>query len=97
METFDFSPKEMFDAVPMADYLLFLIHTLEYRAIVLEQMSHEREQKYLKEHPKPEDREDGYGVLVMDYTIRDLKGTIWMHIIDMTGMKGVAHHFIYVV
>jgi hypothetical protein len=74
METFDFSPKEMFDAVPMADYLLFLIHTLEYRALVLEQMSHEREQKYLKEHPNPEDRADGYGVIVMDYTIRDLKG-----------------------
>jgi hypothetical protein len=77
METFDFSPKEMFDAVPMADYLLFLIHTLEYRAIVLEQMSHEREQRYLEEHPNPEDREDGYGVIVMDYTIRDLKGMIF--------------------
>lgn len=86
METFDFSPKEMFEAVNIKEYLHFLIYTLEYRALVLEQMSHEREQAYLKEHPTQESREDGYGVTVMDYTIRDLKGVGMGHL----GSKGRA-------
>lgn len=76
METFDFSPKEMFEAVTIKEYLHFLIYTLEYRALVLEQLSQEREQQYLQEHPDEGDREDGYGVTVMDYTIRDLRGTV---------------------
>ena len=76
METFNFSPKEIFEAVPISDYLVFLTYTLEYRAIVLEQMSHEREVEYINKHPNPEDRKEGYGVIVMDYTIRDLKGEI---------------------
>jgi hypothetical protein len=86
METFDFSPKEMFEAVNIKEYLHFLIYTLEYRAMVLEQMSHERELAYLKDHPTPESREDGYGVTVMDYTIRDLKGVGMAHL----GSKGRA-------
>jgi len=31
------------DAISIDDYLKFLIYSLEYRAIVMEQMSHERE------------------------------------------------------
>jgi hypothetical protein len=75
MEMFDFSPKDVLEAISIADYLVFLTYSLEYRAIVLEQMSHEREQAYLAAHPNPEDRQDGYGVVILDYTIRDLKGT----------------------
>jgi hypothetical protein len=75
MEMFDFSPKDVLEAISIADYLVFLTYSLEYRAIVLEQMSHEREQAYLAAHPNPEDRQDGYGVMILDYTIRDLKGT----------------------
>ena len=71
---FDFSPKEVLDAISIQDYLSFLIYSLEYRTLVMEQMSHEMEQKYLAEHPNAEDREDGYGVILLDYTIRDLKG-----------------------
>lgn len=74
MEMFDFSPKEVLDAISIADYLVFLTYSLEYRALILEQMSHEREKKYLAEHPDPNDRTDGYGVVILDYTIRDLKG-----------------------
>ena len=77
METFDFAPKDMFEEIPLEDFTIYLIYTLEYRALVMEQISHEREQKYLAEHPNPEDREEGYGVTVMDFTIRDLKGVYW--------------------
>ena len=77
METFDFSPKELFESVKLEDYLTFLTYTLEYRAVMLEQVSHEREEKYLAEHPNPDDRTEGYGVIAMDYTIRDLKGRLF--------------------
>lgn len=76
MEMFDFSPKEVLDAISIADYLEYLTYSLEYRALILEQMSHEREEAYLAAHPNPEDRKDGYGVIILDYTIRDLKGTL---------------------
>ena len=74
MEMFDFSPKDVLEAISIQDYLVFLTYSLEYRAIVMEQMSHEREQEYLKEYPNPADRREGYGVVLLDYTIRDLKG-----------------------
>ena len=81
METFDFAPKEMFEIVSISDYIHFLIYTLEYRAIVLEQLSHERELAYVQAHPEPADREDGYGVTVMNYTIRDLRGNIVLFLV----------------
>jgi len=43
METYDFSPKDVLDAISIEDFLKFLIYSLEYRSIVMEQMSHERE------------------------------------------------------
>ena len=73
-EAFDFIPNEVLKQVTIAEYLIFLTYSLEYRSIILEQMSHEREQRYLADHPKLSDRVDGYGVILMDFTIRDLKG-----------------------
>eukprot|EP01035_Chromulina_nebulosa_P033588 gene33588-44984_t len=79
-EAFDFIPKEVLKQVTIAEYLQFLTYALEYRAIVLEQMSHEREQKYLADHPNVSDLIDGYGVILMDFTIRDLKGVGLSHL-----------------
>lgn len=76
MEMFNFDPKDVLAAITVADYLVFLTYALEYRAIVMEQMSHDLEQKYLAAHPNSHDREDGYGVVILDYTIRDLKGML---------------------
>ena len=59
----------------MDEYLLFLIYCLEYRAMVMEQLSHEQELKYLSEHVE-EDRKDGYGVVLLNCYIRDLKGVL---------------------
>jgi hypothetical protein len=64
----------MFARVTIKDYLQFLVYGLEYRALVMEQMSHEKETKYLAEHPNVEDREDGYGVVLLNFCIRDLQG-----------------------
>lgn len=74
LEQYSFSPSEVFNAVTTEQYLLFLIYTLEYRALVMEQMSHESEQEYLKQHPDPLSRSDGYGVVLLNYCIRDLNG-----------------------
>ncbi len=64
----------MFARVTIKDYLQFLVYGLEYRALVMEQMSHEKEKKYLAEHSNVEDREDGYGVVLLNFCIRDLQG-----------------------
>lgn len=74
MEQYGFSPKEVLQNVTTQEYLTFLTYVLEYRTIVMEQVSHEREVAYCLKVPNEADRPDGYGVLVMDYTIRDLKG-----------------------
>lgn len=74
LEQYGFSPKDILQNVSREDYLRFLTYALEYRTLVMEQLSHEREQAYLAAHPDEADRVDGYGVVVMDFTIRDLKG-----------------------
>lgn len=73
LEQYGFSPKEIMANVSIEEYLKFLTYVLEYRTIVMEQVSHEREVAYCNQVPEA-DRPDGYGVLVMDFTIRDLKG-----------------------
>jgi len=83
-EQFDFVPKHVLKMVTLAEYLEFLIYSLEYRAIVLEQMSHERELTYLASHPNVEDRKVGYGVVLMDFTIRDLKGEFQLTVVIIT-------------
>jgi len=75
MESYDFSPHKLFQEVKLEEYILFLTYSLEYRALVMEQMSHEAEQKYLSTVPS-ELRTTGYGVILLDFTIRDLKGNL---------------------
>eukprot|EP01032_Pedospumella_encystans_P037408 gene37408-42368_t len=64
----------MFVRVTIQDYLLFLVYALEYRALVMEQMSHEEEMRYIEKYPNPDDRETGYGVVLLNFCIRDLNG-----------------------
>jgi hypothetical protein len=74
MELLGFNPKEVFKKIPREDFLKFLTYALEYRSIVMEQLSDELEQQYLQDHPDPESRKDGYGVMLLFFCIRDLKG-----------------------
>ena len=39
--------------------------------MALEQMSEEKEQEYLRAHPRTEDRVVGYGVILTYFAIRD--------------------------
>jgi hypothetical protein len=74
MESYDFSPNKLFKEVTIEEYMLFLTYALEYRALVMEQLSQEAEQRYIEQHPREEDRADGYGVVLLSCFIRDLKG-----------------------
>lgn len=73
MDSYNFLPADVLAAINLEQYLEFLKYMLEFRVLVVEQMSHEREQEYLKK-TKPEDREDGWGQMVMVCNIRDLNG-----------------------
>jgi hypothetical protein len=79
LEIFGFNPKAAFDALTMDEYLRFLIYCLEYRAMVLEQLSDQMEEEYLAQHPDPSTRKEGYGVVLRICCIRDLKGVGFDH------------------
>ncbi len=53
---------------------------MEYRILILEQMSDAAEKEYLRKHPNPEDRTDGYGVVMRHCMIRDLRGIGFAHV-----------------
>lgn len=52
LEQYNFSPSDILDKITLDDYVTFMIYCLEYRSIVLEQISEEREQEYLEALPK---------------------------------------------
>eukprot|EP01033_Poteriospumella_lacustris_P014146 gene14146-10099_t len=80
LEQYCFNPKDVLKVVTREEYLYFLTYALEYRAMVMEQLSHEMEEDYLRRFPREDDRVDGYGVILLDYTIRDLKGVGFNHL-----------------
>lgn len=75
VERYDFNPKHFTENVTINDYLLFLTYCMEYRQLMLEQLSDLYERKYIAEHTQ-EEIENGppYGVLMKVCTIRDFKG-----------------------
>ena len=77
LEMYNFSPSKLFQEVKMDEYLLFLTYCLEYRALVMEQLSHNIENQYLS---TSKEISDGYGVVVMNCFIRDLKGVGMAHL-----------------
>ena len=85
MEMFNFSPSEVLSAVSKEEYSLFMIYLLEYRSLILEQMSCEAEER-LKRSPGIEQltRMDAngitYGVLLSCLIIRDFEGLGLHHV-----------------
>lgn len=73
MEEFGFSPELVMKSVSKEEFLRFIIYTLEYRILVLEQLSDENERAYLAQfvdgHPPPDS--PPYGVILQCCTIRD--------------------------
>lgn len=97
VETFNFRPSELMEKVTMPEYITFLIHCLEYKSLILEQLSEEREQEYLTSlseadrklalsegHATDGNDVEPCGVLMSLTIIRDLKGLGFDHV----GQKG---------
>ena len=51
-------------------FFRYLIHSMEFRSMILETLSDKIENEYLASHPNPADRKDGYGVLLKICCIR---------------------------
>lgn len=86
VDQYNFSPNDIMNEITMGEYIEFAIYCLEYRQIILEQLSHEREQAYLNSLSE-EERNDimtsadkFYGVIVTTCVIRDLGGKSRDHI-----------------
>lgn len=94
LEQFNFSPTEVLKQVTQEEYMLFLLYALEYRALVFEQLSAQREaallKKYVsmgephpplvKQHNALSDDDVGWGIIVRGCFIRDLKGMGFAHV-----------------
>lgn len=78
----------MLSAITISDYIGFIIHCLEYKTLVIEQLSEERERKALRaimDVPfSPSQSSVPYGVLLYTCVIRDLSGVGFEHV----GAKG---------
>lgn len=78
VEQYNFTPSEVFKHISIEDYIQFVMYSLEYRSLIVEQLSEERERAFLskltleerEELEKPESKP--YGVLVNICVIRDL-------------------------
>ena len=75
LETFNFEPKDVMKIITTDQYLEFLAYTLEYKALIVEQLSEEREKRFLASYDNnPPYTPEGYGVIVKVNIIRDLDG-----------------------
>lgn len=82
VEQYNFSPNEVMSHISIEDYLRYTIYTLEYRSLILEQLSQEQEEAFLRtlseeERSKQLDEVnyphlEPYGVLAFQTVIRDL-------------------------
>jgi hypothetical protein len=75
VETYNFSPVQVLKQVTHEDYKQFMIFSLEFKTIILEQLAEQRERELLREYNgTPPASENGYGVIMQVTTIRDLTG-----------------------
>jgi hypothetical protein len=83
LETYDFNPKHFIENVSIDEYLVFLIYCLEYRALILEQLSDKYEKinfAILSQAVVDSSAAAApYGVIMRFCNIRDLKGVSLGH------------------
>ena len=76
VDQYNFSPSYVLDKISLEDYVKYTIYTLEFRSMVLEQLSEEREQQ-LKEQ---DESQEISGIIVQTCVVRDLSGLGFEHI-----------------
>lgn len=87
LETYDFSPVAVLQEFTLDEYKEFVVYCLQYKTLIIEQLSEEKERKFLEEHNgNPPPTEEGYGIVLQCTIIRDLKGL---------GMEFMGKHLTY--
>jgi hypothetical protein len=75
LETYNFSPVAVLQQFTLEQYKEFVVYCLQYKTIIIEQLSEKKEREYLQQHNgNPPDTEEGYGVVLQCTIIRDLTG-----------------------
>lgn len=84
VESYEFRPAQVLATITVEEYLLFVMYCLEYRSMVIEQLSEQRERMILNDLKERYDKgaiSDSelenlppYGVICQSLVIRDLKG-----------------------
>ena len=78
LEYFNFAPEIVLKQITKKEYMTFMIYSLEYKILLLEQLADEREKEYLS---RPSiDNKIPYGILLSARVIRDLNGFGLNHI-----------------
>lgn len=91
VEKFNFSPSEVLQHMSIPQYIDFFIHCLEYKSLIVEQFSEERDNEYINSITDEKEKEVAlgftdspdyppYGCLVGLCVIRDLEGIGFEHI-----------------
>jgi hypothetical protein len=75
VETYNYSPRVFMQEMTVEQYSYFMMHTMEYKTLILEQLSEAKERKYLEQcNYNPPRTQNGYGVILQCTIIRDLSG-----------------------
>jgi hypothetical protein len=89
VETYDFVPGEILKHIPLENYIEFTIYALEYKSLIVEQLSEEADNAYLAGLSSDEEREIAldpqgttapWGTLVNTCVVRDLAAVGFDHI-----------------
>lgn len=85
VEQYAFSPSEVLRHISIEDYIVYMMYTLEYRSMILEQLSEERERAYLAslspaQRAAADEGDTAYGVLTHLCVVRDLGGVGFEHL-----------------
>ena len=87
VEQYNFSPAEVLSKISIQEYILFVMHSLEYRSLVVEQLSEKRERVFLASLADDERAialsptgSIYYGVLLNTCVVRDLGAVGFEHV-----------------
>lgn len=95
VDQYNFSPGSVLSKISIEQYIQFVIYSLEYKSLVVEQMSQEREEQYLcslsdeerRAAESDDDESPPYGVLVNICVVRDLGKSYFITIAANTFIK----------
>ena len=85
-EQYNFSPSEVLTQISLEDYVIFTIYSMEYRSLIVEQLSEEEERRKVKALMEKRDAGEDlsatepYGTLYRICIIRDLSGVGFEHL-----------------